>query len=85
MSCGFVKRKGLGFLAGCADLGIWADGMVTLEVLTDSSAREICQRTGFGEIPGLVREVEFRCLPVALCVSGMRVVARRWVIVSRDV
>ena len=30
--------EGLGFLAGCADLGIWADGMVSLKVLTDSSA-----------------------------------------------
>ena len=43
--------EGLGFLAGCADLGIWADGMVTLRVLTDSSAcKGICQRTGLGKI-----------------------------------
>ena len=30
--------EGLGFLAGCADMGIWADCMVSLRVLTDSSA-----------------------------------------------
>ena len=41
----------LGFLAGCADLGIWADDMVSLRVLTDSSAcKGICQRTGLGKI-----------------------------------
>ena len=30
--------EGLGFLAGCADLGIWTNGAVSLRVLTDSSA-----------------------------------------------
>ena len=43
--------EGLGFLAGCADLGIWNDGMVSLRVLTDSSAcKGICQRTGLSKI-----------------------------------
>ena len=43
--------EGLGFLAGCADLGIWADAMVSLRVLTDSSAcKGICQRAGLGKI-----------------------------------
>ena len=43
--------EGLVFLAGCADLGIWNDGMVSLRVLTDSSAcKGICQRTGLGKI-----------------------------------
>ena len=43
--------EGLGFLAGCADLGIWADGMVSLKVLTDSSAcKGVCQTTGLGKI-----------------------------------
>ena len=43
--------EGLGFLGGCADLGIWADGMVSLRVLIDSSARKsIYQRTGLGKI-----------------------------------
>ena len=38
--------EGLGFLAGCADLGIWTNGAVSLRVLTDSSAcKGICQRT----------------------------------------
>ena len=45
------SSEGRGFLEGCADLGIWADGMVSLRVLTDSSAcKGICQRTGLGEI-----------------------------------
>ena len=35
--------EGLGFLAGCADLGIWVDGKVSLRVSTDSSAcKGIC-------------------------------------------
>ena len=43
--------EGLGFLSGCADSGIWADGMVSLRVLTDSSAcKGICQRTCLGKI-----------------------------------
>ena len=43
--------EGLGFLAGCADLGIWTNGAVSLRVLTDSSAcKGICQRTGLGKI-----------------------------------
>ena len=43
--------EGLGFLAGCADLGIWVDGKVSLRVSTDSSAcKGICQRTGLGKI-----------------------------------
>ena len=37
--------------AGCADLGIWTNGAVSLRVLTDSSAcKGICQRTGLGKI-----------------------------------
>ena len=41
----------LGFLAGCAELGIWTGGAVSLRVLTDSSAcKGICQRTGLGKI-----------------------------------
>ena len=43
--------EGLGFLAGCADLGIWTSGAVSHRVLTDSSAcKGICQRTGLGKI-----------------------------------
>ena len=43
--------EGFGFLAGCADLGIWTNGAVSLRVLTDSSAcKGICQRTGLGKI-----------------------------------
>ena len=43
--------EGLGSLAGSADLGIWADGMVSPRVLSDSSAcKGICQRTGPGKI-----------------------------------
>ena len=43
--------EGLCFLAGCADLGIWTNGAVSLRVLTDSSAcKGICQRTGLGMI-----------------------------------
>ena len=43
--------EGLGFLGGCADLGIWTNGAVSLRVLTDSSAcKGICQRTGLGKI-----------------------------------
>ena len=43
--------EGLGFLAGCVDLGIWVDGKVPLRVSTDSSAcKGICQRTGLGKI-----------------------------------
>ena len=51
--CAAVKgaSEGFVFLARCVDLGIWADGIVSLRVLADSSARkEICQRTGFGKI-----------------------------------
>ena len=34
----------LGFLAGCAELGIWVDGKVSLRVSTDSSAcKGICR------------------------------------------
>ena len=59
LSCGEAEyyaavkgaSEGLGFLGGCADLGIWADSMVSLRVLTDSSAfKGICQRTGHGKI-----------------------------------
>ena len=64
--------EGLGFLAGCADLGIWTNGAVSLRVLTDSSAcKGICQRTGLGKIrhidvamlwlQDLVRKGKFRC------------------------
>ena len=43
--------EGLGFLAGCADLGIWTNGAVSLRVLTDNSAcKGICQRTRLGKI-----------------------------------
>ena len=43
--------EGLGFLAGCADLGIWVDWKVSLRLSTDSSAcTGICQRTGLGKI-----------------------------------
>ena len=43
--------EGLGFLAGCADLGIWTSGAVSPRVLTDRSAcKGICQRTGLGKI-----------------------------------
>ena len=43
--------EGLGFLAGCADLGIWTNGAVSLRVLADSSAcKGICQRTVLGKI-----------------------------------
>ena len=28
-------NEGLGFLAGCADLGIWTDGMVSLKEFVD--------------------------------------------------
>ena len=42
--------ESLGFLAGCADLGIWTNGAVSLRALTDSSAcKGICQRTGLGK------------------------------------
>ena len=63
MSRGFEQRRaeyyaaikgaseGLGFLAGCADLGIWTNGAVSLRVLTDSSAcKGTFQRTGLGKI-----------------------------------
>ena len=43
--------EGLGFIAGCVDLGIWKPGGVTIKVLTDSSAcKGICQRTGLGRV-----------------------------------
>ena len=43
--------EGLGFLAGCADLGIRTNGVVSLRVLTDSNAcKGICQRTSLGKI-----------------------------------
>ena len=43
--------EGLGFLAGCADLGICEEGAVSIKVLTDSSAcKGICQRTGLGKV-----------------------------------
>ena len=51
--CAAVKgaSEGLGFLAGCADLGIWTNCAISLRVLTDSSAcKGICQRTGLGKI-----------------------------------
>ena len=44
--------ESLGFLAGCADLGIWTNGAVSLRVLTDSTAcKGICQRTGLRRDP----------------------------------
>ena len=47
--------EGLGFLAGCADLGIWTNGAVSLRVLTDSGAcKGICQRTGLGKIRHII-------------------------------
>ena len=43
--------EGLGLLAGCADLGSWTTGAVSLRVLTNSSAcKGIFQRTGLGKI-----------------------------------
>ena len=50
--CAATKRacEGFGFLAGCADLGIWNNESLTLKVLTDSSAcKGICQRPGSGK------------------------------------
>ena len=43
--------EGVGFSAGCADLGVWVDGKVSLRVSTNSSAcKGICQRTRLGKI-----------------------------------
>ena len=45
--------EGLGFQAGCVDLGLWAEGRATVRVLvlTDSSTcKGICQRTGLGKV-----------------------------------
>ena len=47
--------KGLGFLTGCADLGIWADGVVSLRVLTDSSAcKGFAREQAFGRFDTLM-------------------------------
>ena len=43
--------EGLGFLAACTDLSIWDNRVVSIKVLTDSSAcKGICQRVGLGKI-----------------------------------
>ena len=43
--------EGLGFHAGCVDLGLWAEGGTSIKVLTDSSASKgICQPIGLGKV-----------------------------------